>query len=279
MNKQWEPDSTPKKSKALAIGNWKEPASVLGIELHDQVNMLEVTFGTNIANSTTDSWGCIIRVVRAQARKAYARNLCLMQRIQYVQLYLLAKIWYMPQILTPTKVHTQQLTSVCTWFIWQGAIFRVPVTTLQCPKEQGGWALPDTEVKCRTLLYSRTWMLSARDGSITAELMRKWDLTAILANSSNVNGIPTKMAYIRQYAIDMAYVTPPDVNETMKKFKQRLYGVLQIMANTDTKKTPNCVCGSPKNTPESHGHEYGQSYMQQEYLTQLNRRGTQGYTE
>jgi hypothetical protein len=108
--------------------------------------------------------------------------------------------------------------------------------------------------------------------------MRKWDLTGTLANSSNANGIPTKMAYIRQYAIDMAYATPPDLNETMKKFKQRLYGVLQIMANIGTKKKkPNC--GSPKNTPESHGHEYGQSYMQQEYLTQLNRRGTQGYME
>jgi hypothetical protein len=152
MSKQQEPDSTPEKLKVLAIGNWKKPASVLGIELNDQENMLGVTIGTNITNSTKDSWGGIIRAVRAQARKAYARNLCLMQRIQYVQLCLLAKIWYMPQILTSTKVHTQQLTAVCTWFIWQGAIFRVPVTTLQRPKEQGGWALPDIEVKYRTLL-------------------------------------------------------------------------------------------------------------------------------
>jgi len=44
-------------------------------------------------------------------------------------------IWQ--KIIPPTKEHVQQLTTVCNWFIWQGAIFRVPVTTLQLPKEQG----------------------------------------------------------------------------------------------------------------------------------------------
>ena len=44
---------------------------------------------------------------------------------------LLAKIWYLAQILQPTKDHMQQLTTVCTWFIWQGTIFRVPLFNLQ----------------------------------------------------------------------------------------------------------------------------------------------------
>ena len=43
--------------------------------------------------------------------------------------------------------------------------------------------------------------LSARDGSVTAELMRKWDLAGTLAKPPNANGILTKMTYIRQYAI------------------------------------------------------------------------------
>jgi hypothetical protein len=133
----------PQKTKALAIGNWQEPALVRGIEFHEQVNIVEFTFRTTIANSTKDSWAGIIREVRAQARKAYAGNLCFTQRIKYAQLCLLAKIWYVAQILPLTKVHAQQLITVCTWLIWQDAIFRVPLTTLQRPKEQCGWALPD----------------------------------------------------------------------------------------------------------------------------------------
>jgi hypothetical protein len=41
----------PKKSKALTIGNWTEPATALGIEFHDQVTILGVIFGTTIANA------------------------------------------------------------------------------------------------------------------------------------------------------------------------------------------------------------------------------------
>jgi len=49
--------------------------------------------------------------------KSLRRTLCLAQRIQYVHLCLLTKIWYLVQILPPTKVHVQQLTTVSTWFI------------------------------------------------------------------------------------------------------------------------------------------------------------------
>jgi hypothetical protein len=119
----------PKKSKALDIGNWKEQATALEIEFHDEVTILGVTFKTTAAKSMKNSWAGVLRTVRAQARKAYARTLCLAQRIQYVQLCLIAKIWYLAQILPPTTVHVQQITTVCSWFIWQGAVFRVPVST------------------------------------------------------------------------------------------------------------------------------------------------------
>lgn len=75
----------------------------------------------------------------------------------------------------------QQLTTVFSWFIWQGATFRVPVSKLQRPKEHGGWALGNIDVKCRTPLYARLWLLCAREGSITT-LMHKWKITGPIAN-------------------------------------------------------------------------------------------------
>jgi len=62
--------------------------------------------------------------------------------------------------------------------------------------------------------------------------MRKWNLTGPIANPPNVHGLPTGIPYIRQYALDMAYVPPPGPQETMKKFKNRLYGVLLTMGTT-----------------------------------------------
>ena len=139
--------------------------------------------------------------------------------------------WF-DSILPPTKEHVQRLTTVCTWFIWQGAIFRVPVSTLQLPKEQGGWSLGNIDAKCKTLLYARLWFLCTRDSSITTTLKRKWGFTGPIANPPNVHGLPTGISYIRHYALDMAYVAPPGPQETTQKFKTLLYGVLLTMANT-----------------------------------------------
>ena len=62
--------------------------------------------------------------------------------------------------------------------------------------------------------------------------MRKWNLTGPIANSPNVHSLPTGISYIRHYVLDMAYVAPPGPQETMKKFKNRLYGVLLTIVTT-----------------------------------------------
>jgi hypothetical protein len=82
----------PGKLRALAVGPWEGPTPTLGIAFHDRVEILRVEFGHTIARSTKDSWTRVIGAVRAQARQTYARRLCLVQRMQYIQLCLLAKI-------------------------------------------------------------------------------------------------------------------------------------------------------------------------------------------
>ena len=176
------------------------------------------------------SWAGVLRSVREQTRKAYARILFLAQRIQYVHLCLLSKIWYLAQILPHTKEHVQQLTTVCTWIIWQGPIFRVPVSTLQHPIEQGGWALTTIDTKGKTPLYARLWFLCRKNSSITKP-MRKWNLTGPIV-TPHVHGLPTGISYIHHYALDIAYVTPPGPQETVQKFKNLLCRVLLTMAAT-----------------------------------------------
>jgi hypothetical protein len=88
----------PRKSKALAIGTWTETPTALGIDLYELVSILEVDFGPTIAISVQDSWASVTRAVRAQAQRAYARHLCLAQRLHYVQLCLFAKMWHVAQI-------------------------------------------------------------------------------------------------------------------------------------------------------------------------------------
>ena len=91
----------PNKSRALAVGGWTEPITPFGIELLQQVKILRVTFGSTVDVTVQDSWTNVTNAVRAQTRTAYARNLCLAHRVQYVQTYFLAKIWYLAQVLPP----------------------------------------------------------------------------------------------------------------------------------------------------------------------------------
>ena len=119
---------------------------------------------------------------------------------------------------------------MCAWFIWQGAIFRVFVSTLQLPREEGGWALTNIVAKCKTLLYAPIWFSFKKNSSITTRLKRKWCLNGPIANDPNVHGLPTGVSHIRYSALVMTYVTPPGPQETMQMFKTHLYGLLLTMA-------------------------------------------------
>ena len=227
----------PQKSKALAIGRWNTPMTVLGINFHSHIKILGVTFGNTTAESTKTTSTHIKRAVQAQAKQEYARELCIAQRIQYVHTCLLAKVWYVAQIFPPPKANTQQLTTMCTWYIRHGSIFRVPVTTLQRQKNQRGWELMDVAVKCRTLLLNRMWTLNSTEGPATESWLKYWKLNGPLANPPHKNNIPNKLAYVKHYALDMAHITPPGSTETHKMFKCRLYKTLQVMAEAE-RETP-----------------------------------------
>jgi hypothetical protein len=69
-------------------------------------------------------------------------------------------------------------------------------------------------------------MMGKKDGTVTSEQMRNWDLTPPLANPPNVARAPSKLVHIRQYLMDTAYVRPYAAADTRKAFKQRIYDAL-----------------------------------------------------
>ena len=89
--------------------------------------------------------------------------------MQYVQLCIFAKMWHVAQIFPLPRAQAQQLMTNCSWFLWQAATFRVPVTTLKLSKHEGGWGLPHVKVNCETLLCNRVQALFRRDGTVTSD--------------------------------------------------------------------------------------------------------------
>jgi hypothetical protein len=91
--------------------------------------------------------------------------------------------------------------------------------------------MPDIGAKFRALLLSRIWTLGHKQSSLTAALMRHWNLTEPLPNPPLAHRFSTKIAYFRQYNIEMAYIAPPRADESTKEFKLRLNGTLRNMSS------------------------------------------------
>jgi hypothetical protein len=227
----------PRKSKALTLGGWSTSLVMMGIEEHINAKILGVTFGRTTEETANESWTRTINMVRAQAQMAYNRNLCLVQRIQYVQTYLLAKIWYLAQIIPPTKRHTQQLTTICTWFIWKGTTFRVPLTTLQRPLSQGGWNVPNIALKCQALLLGRMWKMIRQKESAPATLLQSWNVTDRVDNPPHIHGIPRQLTHVYQYALNMAYVAQHTVDTPLRKMRQQTYRTLHTLTGAKERET------------------------------------------
>jgi len=115
-----------------------------------------------------------------------------------------------------------------TWYIWRGTVFRVPVSTLQRPKQMGGWEMPDIEAKFTALLLYRMYLQGHRNGRVTAALLQIWNLTDRQANLPHATKLPTKLAYLYVYAVNMAYITPPEQDEALRCF--RVWSSLRTMA-------------------------------------------------
>ena len=218
------------KSAALAIAGWTAPTTPLGIAFKDRVDILGINFHPILAQTRDDNWTRTVRTVRAQARKAYARTLCLDLRIQYTTLYLLAKIWYIAQVLPLKKSHAQQLTTIVQWFIWQAAIFRVPAAITQRPKKEGGWNMPDIDAKCKTLLYNRMRDTIEKGDTILACMYRTWGMHQLIKNPPAANRHLKKLEHLQNYVVDMAYMSTTDLTGSCKIIKKSMYATLHHIA-------------------------------------------------
>jgi hypothetical protein len=129
------------KSKAMALGSSDMANTVMGLEYHTELRILGICFATTIRQSALTSWTHVTHNIRAQAQELYHRDLQLHHRIQYVSTFLMAKAWYTAQLFTLPKDSVQQINTAVSLFIWHGAIFWVPLSTIYKPKACGGWAL------------------------------------------------------------------------------------------------------------------------------------------
>jgi len=123
------------KSRAIALESWNKSTPVMDITYHDEIKILGFHMTSKIQQSATKSWAILPAKIRAKAQEAYHRALNLKHRIRYGNDFLLARTWFTTQIFPPPTDYVRQMNTAISWFLWKGAIFRVPLSTLQRPKD------------------------------------------------------------------------------------------------------------------------------------------------
>ena len=76
-----------------------------------------------------------------------------------------------------------------------------------------GWEMSDIEAKCTALLLYRMYLLGQRNGTVPATRLQFWNLTGRQVNPPYTTKFPTKLAYLYVYAVNMAYIRPPEQDE------------------------------------------------------------------
>ena len=99
------------KSRGLAVGRWSTNTNVLNITYQPEINIVGVPFTKNFEQSMNKNWAIVTGKVGAQATEAYRRDLCLSQRIRYLQTYFLAKIWHTVQVFPAPTTCTRHLST------------------------------------------------------------------------------------------------------------------------------------------------------------------------
>jgi len=83
-----------RKSKAMTAGAWNTTVNMMNIPYCKEMTILAFQFSSTVDQSGKSSW----TRVAGHVSEMYGRDVCLIQRIQYVHTFLLAKIRHIAQI-------------------------------------------------------------------------------------------------------------------------------------------------------------------------------------
>jgi hypothetical protein len=150
-------------------------------------------------------------------------------RIKYVHEKLLTRLWYTAQVFPIQPEYTRQLNTAISWFLWRGAIFRVPLSTLQKNKEEGGWDLVNLDAKSKTLYVRRLREQGQSRKTLTADWLDRWRIRHEVPNPPNPGSIPTSQLYLRVYIREAAYVPTQKSQESNDMYKKRTYQTLKTI--------------------------------------------------
>jgi hypothetical protein len=203
-----------------------------------EITILGFSFTSNVARSGNVTWSKVTGKVNALASEVYGTDLCLTQRSQYVNIFLISKIWYTAQIF-PATPNSNRLVHKPGCDL-QGAA----INSTRYDGERG-LNLIDIAAKCRALFLTRFWAQGKGAGSLAAVWLNMWASLSTRANPpphTHTLAISETMSYLRSYILEWACVEPQMQAETHTSFTRRVYDTLRTISTAGTNHETYASC-------------------------------------
>lgn len=185
------------KSKALALGSWDVSTST-PFPYVSNTRVLGVVFSPNTSELPALNWPSITASAAAVLRENSCRDLCIEQRVRFVNTFAMSKLWYVAKVVPPHLRVVQGLRSAAAGFIWRGWLFRVAYPVLCSALRNGGFGLHDPVLRCKALFYSRWLTLQAEcPSTLSAAYLTRCGQTANLQPRQNT--VPGPCWYYEAY--------------------------------------------------------------------------------
>lgn len=127
-----------RKSTTLRLG-LQESVEMLYIQYATDGKMLSVTLHSTVDASSSQILQPEVHSIKCLTQAADHRDLCCIQHVRFIQIFLFSKIWYVAQILPIPDEVAHHITRIISWYLWWDAIFHFPLSTLSAtPKQQVG---------------------------------------------------------------------------------------------------------------------------------------------
>lgn len=143
------------KCKALAIGTWDPHTNQLPFPAVAKTRILGVEFSPNTARLASINWPSIVTAAKSVLIQNQCRHLCLEQRVRFVNIYAMSKLWYVAKVVPHDPKTIQGMRTTIGRFVWEGWYFNVAYPVMCKPIGSGGFGLHDPVVRCKSLFYSR----------------------------------------------------------------------------------------------------------------------------
>lgn len=138
-----------RKSNFLRLNNCQTGPHL--IQEADELKVLGVVFKKTWSESIDANYDKIVTDIKYRLSLNSFRKMNILQRVWFVNSFVLSKLWYTAQIFPPKNVHLAKIKSALGMFIWHNNMFKLDRRQLFLPFEKGGLGLHDPEAKCKAL--------------------------------------------------------------------------------------------------------------------------------